>query len=79
MHPDQKNFESGDWYDGTNAEYKQEASTYIAFSGPYQVDENKHTLTHSMFVSFSDLDRSNPTPGSRAAVINKRIIGHDRE
>jgi len=51
MHPDRNIFTSGDWFDGTDAEYKQEASTYIAYSGPFHVDEEKQTLTHSMFIS----------------------------
>lgn len=51
MHPDRKNFASGDWFDGTDEEYKQEASSYIAYSGPFHVDEEKQTLTHSMFIS----------------------------
>lgn len=51
MHPDRKDFASGDWFDGTDEEYKTEASTYIAYSGPFHVDEEKQTLTHSMFVS----------------------------
>jgi hypothetical protein len=51
MHPDRSNFASGDWFDGTDAEYKQETATYIAYSGPFHVDEEKQTLTHSMFVS----------------------------
>ncbi len=51
MHPERKNFASGDWFNGTDAEYKEEASTYIAYSGPFHVDEEKQTLTHSMFIS----------------------------
>lgn len=51
MHPERNHFASGDWFDGTDAEYKQEASTYIAYSGPFHVDEEKQTLTHSMFIS----------------------------
>jgi hypothetical protein len=51
MHPDRGNFASGDWFDGTEAEYKNEASTYIAYTGPFHVDEEKQTLTHSMFIS----------------------------
>jgi len=27
-----------------------EATTYIAYSGPFHVDEEKQTLSHSMFV-----------------------------
>jgi len=51
MHPERKDFESGDWFDGTDEEYKQEASTYIAYTGPFHVDEEKKTLSHTMFIS----------------------------
>jgi hypothetical protein len=51
MRPDRRPFASGDWFDGTEEEYREEASTYIAYSGPFHVDEEKRTLTHSMFVS----------------------------
>lgn len=51
MRPDRRSFASGDWFDGTAEEYREEASTYIAYSGPFQVDEEKQTLMHSMFVS----------------------------
>jgi len=44
-------FASGDWFKGTDEDYKQEASTYIAYTGPFHVDEEKQTLTHSMFIS----------------------------
>ena len=36
---------------GTRFDDAEEASTYIAYSGPSHVDEEKKTLTHSMFVS----------------------------
>ncbi len=49
--PNRKPFASGDWFKGTDDEYKQEASTYIAYSGPFHVDEENKALTHSMFVS----------------------------
>lgn len=51
MKPDRRPFASGDWFTGTQEEYREEASTYIAYSGPFHVDEEKQTLTHSMFVS----------------------------
>ncbi|MGA9519941.1 MAG: lipocalin-like domain-containing protein [Myxococcaceae bacterium] len=51
MKPGRSGFASGDWFDGTVEEYREEASTYIAYSGPFKVDEDKRTLTHSMFVS----------------------------
>ena len=49
--PDRPAFASGDWFKGTDDDYKQEASTYIAYSGPFHVDEEKQHLTHSMFIS----------------------------
>jgi len=51
MRPGRRLFASGDWFKGTLDEYQEEASTYIAYSGPFHVDEEKRTLTHSMFVS----------------------------
>lgn len=45
------NFASGDWFKGTAQEYEAEASTYIAYTGPFHVDEEKQTLTHTMFIS----------------------------
>ncbi|WP_216823659.1 lipocalin-like domain-containing protein [Mycobacterium terramassiliense] len=48
---DRPHFASGDWFAGTREEYASEASSYIAYSGPFHVDEDKQTLTHSMFVS----------------------------
>lgn len=44
-------FASGDWFDGTAQEYESEATSYIAYSGPFHVNEEEQTLTHSMFVS----------------------------
>ncbi|MDN0083908.1 lipocalin-like domain-containing protein [Crenobacter sp. SG2305] len=44
-------FASGDWFKGTAAEYEAEANSYIAYTGPFQVDEEKQSLTHSMFIS----------------------------
>jgi hypothetical protein len=51
MRPDRRPFASGDWFDGTAEEYREEASGYIAYSGPFHVDEQKQTLAHTMFVS----------------------------
>ena len=39
------------WFRGSPEEIKEEASGYIAYSGPFHTDEAKKTLTHSMFVS----------------------------
>jgi hypothetical protein len=49
--PDRKPFASGDWFKGTPEDYAREATTYIAYSGPFHVNEENKTLTHSMFVS----------------------------
>ncbi len=44
-------FASGDWFRGSDEEIKEEALGYIAYSGRFHTDEEKQTLTHSMFVS----------------------------
>jgi hypothetical protein len=51
MHPGRPRFASGDWFRGTDQEIKEEALGYIAYCGPFHTDEEKQTLTHSMFVS----------------------------
>jgi hypothetical protein len=51
MKPGRKPFASGDWIKGSDQDYRQEASTYIAYSGEFHVDEESRKLTHSMFVS----------------------------
>ncbi|MEF9906257.1 lipocalin-like domain-containing protein [Streptomyces sp. P9-A2] len=43
---DRPGFAPGDWFDGTTEEHRYEASTYIAYSGPFHVDEEAGTLTH---------------------------------
>lgn len=48
---DRPAFATGDWFEGTTENYVTEANSYIAYSGPFDVDEKKQTLTHSMFVS----------------------------
>jgi hypothetical protein len=49
--PNRAPFASGDWFEGTAAEYEAQGSTYIAYTGPFQVDEEKQSLTHTMFIS----------------------------
>ena len=51
MHPDRPPFASGDWFRGSDEEFREEALGYIAYCGPFHTDEDKQTLTHSMFVS----------------------------
>lgn len=51
MAPGRKPFAANDFYGGTPEEYQAEGSSYIAYSGPFKVDEESGALTHSMFVS----------------------------
>lgn len=51
MLPDRASFAVNDFYQGTNEEYKAAASTYVAYSGPYTVNDEKSTVTHKVFVS----------------------------
>jgi hypothetical protein len=51
MRSGRRDFASGDWSEATVEEYRDEASTYIAYSGPYHVDEKAQALRHSMVVS----------------------------
>ncbi|WP_428773319.1 lipocalin-like domain-containing protein [Vibrio sp.] len=44
-------FASGDWFKGSEKELANEASSYIAYTGPFDVDEETHSLTHTMFIS----------------------------
>ena len=44
-------FASDDWYQGKPEEFGAAASSYFAYTGPFQVDEEAQTLTHSMFIS----------------------------
>ena len=48
---DRTPFASGDWFKGSPEEYEAEASSYIAYTGPFHVDEEQQALTHSMFIS----------------------------
>lgn len=49
--PGRHAFASGDMYDGTPAEYAAAGRSYLAYSGPYHVDEARRRLEHEMFVS----------------------------
>jgi hypothetical protein len=51
MTPGRALFASGDWFEATPEEFEEEATGYVAYSGPFHVDETKRTLTHSMDVS----------------------------
>ena len=49
--PDRPNFADGDMYRGTADEYMAAGLTYLAYSGPYRVDEEQRTVEHAMTVS----------------------------
>jgi hypothetical protein len=51
MLPERANFAINDFYQGTLEEYKAAASTYVAYSGPFEVDDEESTVTHHVFVS----------------------------
>lgn len=49
--PNRKPFASGDWFEASDQEFKDEATSYIAYTGPFHVDEERQHLTHSMYIS----------------------------
>jgi hypothetical protein len=49
--PDRANFADGDMYQGTPEEYTAAGLSYLAYSGPYRVDETRRTVQHGMAVS----------------------------
>jgi lipocalin-like protein len=49
--PEPHNFASGDMYHGTPEEYVAAGTSYLAYSGPYCVDEARWTVDHEMYVS----------------------------
>lgn len=49
--PGRPTFASGDWFEGSDEEVRQEAAGYIAYSGPFHTNEATQSLEHSMFVS----------------------------
>jgi hypothetical protein len=51
MRPGRRKGSSGDMFKGALEEYADEAIGYLAYSGPFHVDEVTSTLTHSMTVS----------------------------
>ena len=49
--PDRADFASGDMYRGTPEDYVAAGTSYLAYSGPYRVDEARRTVEHGMAVS----------------------------
>ncbi len=50
MRPNPGHFAS-DWFKATSEEYARVASTYFAYAGPFEVDEESSTITHFVLVS----------------------------
>jgi hypothetical protein len=50
MRPNPGHFAS-DWFKATSEEYARVASTYFAYAGPFEVDEESRTVTHFVLVS----------------------------
>ena len=62
--PHRGRFVSGDWFKGTDEEYRAEASSYVAYTGPFHVDEDKKDADPlNVCVSVSGLDRTDPASG----------------
>ncbi|MDQ1214986.1 lipocalin-like domain-containing protein [Pantoea anthophila] len=49
--PDRRHFASGDWFIASPEEFEAEATTYIAYSGPWEPGEEDGTIMHGMDVS----------------------------
>ena len=50
--PDRRRFAGEDMYRGGPEEYAAAGASYLAYSGPYYVDEARRTIEHEMEVSF---------------------------
>ena len=58
--PNRKPFASGDRFKGTDEDYRQAASTYLAYTGEFHVDEEaKNVDSLHVYLSVSKLDRTN--------------------
>jgi hypothetical protein len=49
--PDRATFAGGDMNRGTPEEYIAAGKSYLAYSGPYRVDEARHAVEHGMAIS----------------------------
>jgi Lipocalin-like domain len=48
--PDRADFAGGDMYRGTPEDYVAAGKSYLAYSGPYRVDDARRTVEHGMGV-----------------------------
>jgi hypothetical protein len=51
MRRDRRPFASGDWSAGSATDYEAEATSYFAYCGPFQTDDDSQTVIHSAEVS----------------------------
>lgn len=51
MRPGRKAFSGGDIYQASADEFRDAASAYLSYSGPYHVDEQQGLLSHSVELS----------------------------
>lgn len=49
--PGRAHFRSGDWFMASPEEFEAEATSYIAYSGPWEIGEQDGTIIHGMDVS----------------------------
>jgi hypothetical protein len=53
MSPGRPKYESGGLHTGTTEEMAAAAEGYLAYAGPFEVDEKNHIVTHHMSVSMN--------------------------
>jgi hypothetical protein len=66
---ERKPFATDDWFKASEAEFKDEATSYIAYTGPFHVDAEKQHLAHPIFIRWSRTGSARPSrawSGSRA-------------
>lgn len=47
---------ASDWFKAISEEYARVASTYFAYAGPFEVDEETKTVTHFVCIALPELD-----------------------
>jgi hypothetical protein len=51
-HPQRPHLVSGDWFVASDQEFRHQASSYIAYCGPWQIAEEEDTVRHAIALSF---------------------------
>ncbi len=70
MNPERKNFTQEHWTNATPEEYTMEASTYMAYSGSFQTDDEKQIVSHIIDISLF--------PNWMGQTQNRKVIFRDR-